>query len=101
MELALNAAAKAALIWWLVPIAAVTGAIIYVIWVSKFQDKYENETNRSVDKFSSFQNTFRANPTGKLNETGKLNGTGKLDETGKLNGTGKLKKEDKRDQPDS
>ena len=44
--------AFAALIWWLVPFFAVLGAIIYVIWVSKFKDKYANETNRSVDKFS-------------------------------------------------
>lgn len=64
MNLALNAAAKAALVWWLIPIVAVTGAIIYVIWVSKFQDKYENETNRSVDKFSSFQETFRSSKPG-------------------------------------
>jgi nitric oxide reductase large subunit len=64
VNLALNAAAKAALVWWLIPIVAVTGAIIYVIWVSKFQDKYENETNRSVDKFSSFQETFRSSKPG-------------------------------------
>ena len=51
--------AGAALVWWLVPIFGVSGAIIYVVWVSKFQDKYENETNRSVNKFSSFQETFR------------------------------------------
>jgi ABC-type bacteriocin/lantibiotic exporter with double-glycine peptidase domain len=66
VNLALNAAAKAALVWWLIPIAAVTGAIIYVIWVSKFQDKYENKTNRSVDKFSSFQETFRSSKSEKL-----------------------------------
>ncbi len=51
--------AFAALIWWLVPFFAVLGAIIYVIWVSKFKDKYANETNRSVDKFQSFQHSFR------------------------------------------
>lgn len=51
--------AFAALIWWLVPFFAVLGAIIYVIWVSKFQDKYANETNRSVNKFQSFQHSFR------------------------------------------
>jgi len=68
VNLALNAAAKAALIWWLIPIFAVTGAIIYVIWVSKFQDKYENETNRSVDKFSSFQETFRSAKPGNPNK---------------------------------
>ncbi|MCX6450824.1 MAG: hypothetical protein NTZ31_03860 [Actinobacteria bacterium] len=56
---ALGSTAVAALVWWLVPIFGVSGAIIYVVWVSKFQDKYENETNRSVNKFSSFQETFR------------------------------------------
>ena len=56
---ALGSTAVAALVWWLVPIFGVSGAIIYVVWVSKFKDKYENETNRSVNKFSSFQETFR------------------------------------------
>lgn len=50
--------AFSALIWWLVPIIAVSGAIIYVIWVSRFKDKFENETNRSVTSFQSFQRTF-------------------------------------------
>ncbi len=50
--------AFAALIWWLVPIIGVTGAIIYVVWVSKFQDKFENQTNRSVGKFQAFQDSF-------------------------------------------
>ena len=48
-----------ALIWWLVPFFAVLGAIIYVTWVAKFKDKYANETNRSVTKFQSFQDSFR------------------------------------------
>ena len=55
--------AFAALIWWLVPFFAVLGAIIYVIWVSKFKDKYANETNRSVTKFQSFQDSFRDDST--------------------------------------
>ena len=55
--------AFAALIWWLVPFFAVLGAIIYVIWVSKFKDKYANETNRSVTKFQSFQDSFRDDTT--------------------------------------
>jgi hypothetical protein len=50
--------AFAALIWWLVPLFAVTGAIIYVIWVSRFKDKYESETNRSVSAFQAFQRSF-------------------------------------------
>jgi H+/Cl- antiporter ClcA len=53
-------AAFSALIWWLVPLFAVTGAIIYVIWVSRFKDKYESETNRSVSAFQAFQRSFTA-----------------------------------------
>ncbi len=67
-QLALASNAVAALVWWLVPLFGVTGAIIYVVWVSKFQDKYENETNRSVNKFQSFQETFREVPSSKLEE---------------------------------
>ena len=51
--------AFAALIWWVVPVVIVTIAIGYVIWTSKFKDKFENETNRSVDKFQHFQQTLR------------------------------------------
>jgi hypothetical protein len=54
-----SSSAFAALIWWLVPFFAVLGAIIYVTWVAKFKDKYANETNRSVTKFQSFQDSFR------------------------------------------
>ena len=67
-QLALASNAVAALVWWLVPLFGVSGAIIYVVWVSKFQDKYENETNRSVNKFLSFQETFREAPSSKLEE---------------------------------
>ena len=55
----LNSSAVAAIAWWIVPLIGVSGAIIYVIWVSKFKEKYENETNRSVGNFSAFQSTFR------------------------------------------
>jgi len=55
----LNSSAVAAIAWWIVPLLGVSGAIIYVIWVSKFKEKYENETNRSVGNFSAFQSTFR------------------------------------------
>ena len=54
-----SSSAFSALIWWLVPFFAVLGAIIYVTWVAKFKDKYANETNRSVTKFQSFQDSFR------------------------------------------
>ena len=47
-----------ALIWWLLPLFGVTGAIVYVVWVSKFQDKFENQTSRSVNKFQRFQESL-------------------------------------------
>jgi len=53
--------AFSALIWWLIPLFAVTGAIIYVVWVARFKDGYENETNRSVNSFQSFQRSFTEN----------------------------------------
>jgi hypothetical protein len=54
-----SSTAFAALIWWVVPAVAVMGAITYIVWVAKFQDRYENETNRSVGKFHRFQEAFR------------------------------------------
>ena len=51
--------AFAALIWWVVPLVLVSGAIGYVLWTAKFKDKFQNETNRSVDKFNRFQQTLR------------------------------------------
>ena len=57
-----GSSAFAALICWLVPLFAVLGAIIYVIWIAKFKDKFANETNRSVNKFQSFQESFRDDP---------------------------------------
>jgi hypothetical protein len=54
-----SSTAFAALIWWLVPLIAVSGAIVYVIWTSRFKDKFDNETSRSVDKFQLFQQTLR------------------------------------------
>ena len=51
--------AFAALIWWVVPLVLVSCAIGYVVWTSKFKDKFHNETNRSVDKFNHFQRTLR------------------------------------------
>jgi hypothetical protein len=53
-----------ALIWWLLPLFGVTGAIIYVIWVSKFQHKFANQTERSVNKFQRFQESLEQPPDG-------------------------------------
>ena len=51
--------AFAALIWWVVPIIAIIGALGYVVLVTKFQAKFENETMRSMGQFQRFQSTFR------------------------------------------
>lgn len=48
-----------ALIWWLIPLAGLLGALGYVLWVSKFQGKFEQETTRSVSSFQKFQESFR------------------------------------------
>lgn len=51
--------ATSALIWWLIPLAALIGVLIYVLWVTKFQARFQNETTRSVSQFQRFQNSFR------------------------------------------
>ena len=48
-----------ALIWWLIPLVGLIGALVYVLWVSKFQGKFEQETTRSVTSFQKFQDSFR------------------------------------------
>lgn len=54
-----GSSAFAALIWWLVPAAALIGGIGYVIWISKFKGRFESETSRSVGNFQRFQESFR------------------------------------------
>ena len=54
-----TSSAFAALIWWAVPVVLVSVASGYVVWTSKYKDKFQNETNRSVDKFNLFQQTLR------------------------------------------
>lgn len=51
--------AFAALIWWVVPAAGLIGALSYVVWVTKFQGKYQQETQRSVGQFQRFQDSLR------------------------------------------
>lgn len=51
--------AATALIWWVVPAVGLLGAIGYVVWVSKFQGKYLQETQRSVGQFQRFQDSLR------------------------------------------
>jgi len=54
-----------ALIWWLIPLTAAVGAAGYVIWVTKFQKRYENKTERSVGRFQSFQKSFKSSESDK------------------------------------
>jgi hypothetical protein len=58
-----ESAPLSAFVWWLIPLFAFIGAIGYVIWVSKFQAKYENETNRSVGRFQKFQQSLEGDRT--------------------------------------
>jgi hypothetical protein len=51
--------AFSALIWWVVPAMGLIGALGYVTWVSKFQGKFQQETQRSVGQFQRFQDSLR------------------------------------------
>ncbi|MEY3849230.1 MAG: hypothetical protein RLZ20_730 [Actinomycetota bacterium] len=51
--------AFAALIWWVVPAAGLIGAFGYVLWVTKFEGKFQQETQRSVGQFQRFQDSLR------------------------------------------
>ena len=51
--------AFAALIWWVVPAVGLIGALGYVAWVTKFEGKFQQETQRSVGKFQRFQDSLR------------------------------------------
>ena len=59
IAIAAGSSAFAALIWWVVPITALSGALGYVLWVSKLKSKFETETSRSVNQFQKFQDSFR------------------------------------------
>lgn len=48
-----------ALIWWVVPAIGLIGALGYVLWITKFQSKFQHETKRSVDRFQRFQDSLR------------------------------------------
>ena len=51
--------AATALIWWIVPAMGLIGGLGYVLWISKFQGKYQQETLRSVGQFQRFQDSLR------------------------------------------
>lgn len=56
-----------ALIWWVVPAAGLIGALGYVLWVTKFQSKFQTETKRSVDRFQRFQDSLRDTQAREIN----------------------------------
>ena len=51
--------AASALIWWIVPAMGLIGGLGYVLWISKFQGKYQQETQRSVGQFQRFRDSLR------------------------------------------
>lgn len=51
--------AASALIWWIVPAIGLIGGLIYVLWISKFQGRYQQGTQRSVSQFQRFQDSLR------------------------------------------
>ena len=59
MILAADSTPLSALFCWIIPLTALAGALLYVLWVTRFQDKYENQTERSVGKFKKFQDSFK------------------------------------------
>jgi hypothetical protein len=59
MILAADSTPLSALFWWIIQLTALVGALLYVVWVTRFQDKYENQTERSVGKFKKFQDSFK------------------------------------------
>ena len=48
-----------ALIWWVIPLTGLLGALGYVLWVTQFKSKFESQTTRSVSEFQQFQESFR------------------------------------------
>jgi hypothetical protein len=59
MILAADSTPLSALFWWIIPLTALVGALLYVLWVTRFQNKYENQTKRSVGRFRKFQDSFK------------------------------------------
>jgi hypothetical protein len=48
-----------ALIWWVIPLTGLLGALGSVLWVTQFKSKFESQTTRSVSQFQQFQESFR------------------------------------------
>jgi len=64
--------AFAALIWWVVPAAGLIGALGYVVWVTKFEGKFQQETQRSVGQFQRFQDSLRDSQARDSDATGAI-----------------------------
>ena len=47
-----------ALVWWIIPIVALTGGLAYAYWITRLKSKYDNQTERSVGRFKKFQDSF-------------------------------------------
>ena len=72
--------AFSALIWWVVPAIGLIGALGYVTWVSKFQGKFQQETQRSVGQFQRFQDSLRDSQAHDVAEDGQsLDAPGEID----------------------
>ena len=68
-----------ALIWWVVPALGLSGALLYVLWVTKFEGKFQQETQRSVGQFQRFQDSLRdsqARDVSAQSQTTPTNGAG-------------------------
>jgi hypothetical protein len=50
-----------ALVWWIIPLLALIGGIGYAYWITKWKNRYENQTHRSVGNFRKFQESFNEN----------------------------------------
>ena len=57
--IASGSTAFTALIWWIVPLVGVLGALGYILWVAKLKSRFEKGTSRSVNQFERFQKSFR------------------------------------------
>lgn len=64
--------AFAALIWWVVPAVGLIGALGYVVWVTKFEGKFQQETQRSVGQFKRFQESLRDSQARDAGTTGSI-----------------------------
>jgi hypothetical protein len=86
--------AFAALIWWVVPAAGLIGGLGYVVWVTKFQGKFQQETQRSVGQFQRFQDSLRdsqardAGTTGAIVALSAAGDDGTTDDAGSVDSTG-------------